>query len=350
MTNEPINYAVIGCGNFTRYAWPRMSRARGWELVGAVEPDAGNRKAFRDASGLGDDRVFADDKSLYDTVRPEVVFVHSPLGSHAENCRRALEAGCHVCCQKPFVDDLATGMALVALSRETRRWISVAQTSRLSTTTQAIHKAIQGGRIGTPAFGHFTVYRDRMRNPEVFTRGESWPVIHACGIHHVDMFRYWLGGRVRRVSFRGIDCSWNRYDDPGVVTGWLEMESGVVMTYLASFVSVVATDPARHPYEDKMIQGSEGALHWNGPWDRGPVELIRGDAASPEEILPLVEDGADETMVALMDSLAASIRDAAPLFCPAEDNLWSLAALFAAEESANRGGTIVDAIEWGRGN
>ena len=96
------------------------------------------------------------------------------------------------------MDDLATGMELVSLSRKTRRWLSVAQTTRMTTTSRAILEAIRGGRIGKPAFGHFTVYRDRMRNPEVFARGESWPVIHACGIHHVDLFRYWLGGRIRR--------------------------------------------------------------------------------------------------------------------------------------------------------
>jgi predicted dehydrogenase len=211
----------------------------------------------------------------------------------------------------------------------------------------AIDQALRDGRVGTPGFGHHTVYRDRMKNPAVFTRGESWPVIHATGIHNIDLFRFWFGGRIRRVSFRGIDCSWNPYRDPGAVTGWLEMESGVVIAHLTSFISVVATDPSRHPYEDNVIQGSEGALHWNGPWDRGPVELMRGDAESPEEILPKVDDW-PAGMVRLMDSLAATLREGAPLFGPADDNLWSLAALFAAEQSAEQDGKIVDAIRVGQ--
>ena len=52
-------------------------------------------------------------------------------------------------------------------------------------------------------------------------------------------------------------------------------------------------------------------------------------------------------MIAIMDSLAATIHEGAPLFCPAENNLWSLAALFAAQQSAEQGGTIVDVVELG---
>jgi len=110
----------------------------------------------------------------------------------------------------------------------------------------------------------------------------------------------------------------------------------------------VPLDPKRHPYEDNMIQGSEGALHWNGPWERGPVELLRGDADSPEQIMGNRDDF-PVVMTRLMDSLAASIRDGSPVFCPADDNLWSQAAMFAAQQSAERGGEVVDVLALGEG-
>lgn len=325
-----------------------MMSAEGWELVAAMEPDAGKLAETGAAAGLGEDQLFQDEAGLYGTHRPDLVFVHSPLGFHVENCRRALEAGCHVCCQKPFVGNPADGRALVEIAAQAGRWISVGQTARLGDVSLLIDRVIREGLIGAPAFGHHTVYRNRMINASSYTRGESWPVIHATGIHNVDIYRMWFQSRVAKVSIRGIDCDWNPYQDPGAVTGWLEMESGPVITFMHSFVSKVPLDPKRHPYEDNMIQGSEGALHWNGPWDRGPVELLRGDADSPEQIMGNRNDF-PVVMTRLMDSLAASIRDGAPVFCPADDNLWSLAAMFAAQQSAERGGEVVDVLALGEG-
>ena len=338
---KPITFAIAGCGNFTRSALPGMMGAAGWELTAAVDPDEASRTAFHAASGLPADQIFADELAMYERYRPDVVFVHTPVGTHVENCLHALEAGCNVCCQKPFVHDLSSGVELVERASKAGRWISVAQTSRLTDTSRVIAEAIRDGSIGTPGFGHHTVYRDRTRLAHSYSAMETWPVIHATGIHTVDLFRFWFGGRIRAVSFRGIDCAWNPYRDPGAVAGWMEMDSGVVMTCLTSFVSAVALDPTRHPYEDNMIQGSEGALHWNGPWDRGPVELIRRDAESPMEVLPNV-DNWPRAMTLLMDSLADTLRSNEPLYCPAADNLWSIAALAAAQQSAEHGGRIED--------
>jgi predicted dehydrogenase len=344
---KPIQYGIVGCGGFTQGHLEQMQAARGWELVGVVDPDDGNRNQIVTRAGIDPAHAFADEAAFYDGLTADVVFVHTPVSAHAGNCRRALAAGCHVCCQKPFVHDLAAGLELVEIARASKRVISVGQTMRMEAVTKTIARTIADGMIGEPRFGHRMVYRNRMRWQRSYHYQEDWPSIHVMGSHWMDLYRFWFGGRVRRVSFRGIACDWDPYKDPGAITGWVEMESGAVITWQESFISAVPHDPSRAPFEDDVIQGSKGAIHWTGPWGLGPVELWEGSAEKAVQI-----DGGGgrppAAMTAIMDALRATLQENAPVFCPAADNLWSMAALFAAQQSAQQGGAPVDVLELAR--
>lgn len=344
---KPIRYGIVGCGNFTRANLEDMRSASGWELAGVVDPAEVHRQEIATRSGLDPALAFAEESAFYEAVDPEVVFVHSPVSAHFENCLRALESGCHVCCQKPFVHDLAAGIELARVAGKLGRSMSIGQTMRMEAVTKTIARAIADGVIGEPRFGHRMVYRNRMQWEDSYHYREDWPSIHVMGSHWMDLYRFWLGERVRRVSFRGIACDWDPYKDAGVVTGWVEMESGAAITWQESFISAVPHDPTRSPFEDNVIQGAKGALHWTGPWGRGPVDLWAGDADKAVQIDP---GGArpPAAMTAIMDALAATLRGDAPLFCPADDNLWSMAALFAAQQSAEQDGAVVDVMELAR--
>ena len=346
-SKDPLRFGVIGCGGFTRAHLELMVAAPAWQLVGLVEPDAARRSKAAALVGFDQTLTFAEESAFYAAVQPEVVFVHTPVAVHARNCRNAIEAGAHVCCQKPFVHDLAEGVALAKRARASDRIISVGQTMRMQAVTQTLARTIGDGVIGEPRFGHRMVYRNRMGHGSSYYYREKWPSIHVMGSHWMDSYRMLFGERIARVSIRGIACGWDPYDDAGAVTGWVETESGAVLTCLESFVSNVPADPTRAPYEDNVIQGEKGALHWTGPWGMGAVELWQGGAEKVEEIHP---GGSGETapMRAIMDALEASVREKAPAFCPAEDNLWTMAALFAAQQSAEQDGAVVDVMALGR--
>jgi len=344
---KPLTFAIVGCGNFTFGALPHMIAAPDWKCVGLADPDAERLEEKRQAAGLPTEAAHTTEDSLYASIRPDVVFVHSPVGIHYANAKRALEAGCNVCVQKPFVEDLATGQDLVRRAAEAGKWVSVNQTSRFGATPRLIAKLLADGRIGTPRFGHWVQYRNRMKGRNKYQYKERWSVLIATAIHQFDCYRFWFGGRIKRVQFRGIDVDWNPYPDPGAATGWLETESGMVMTFLESFVSPICLDNAHHPYAQSMIQGSEGALHWAGPWGNGPIDVLRGDAEKPERIDP-EQAGFEGIMEGMMKAIARTCRDEGPVVCPAEDNLWSLATCMAAQMSAAQGGHPVDVLELGR--
>ena len=346
-STDPLRFGIVGCGGFTRGHLALMASAPAWELVGVVDPEVGRRAEAVECIGLNPSMAFADEKTFYAETQPEVVFVHTPVAAHGQNCRNAIEAGAHVCCQKPFIHDLAEGVALAQYAREAGRIISIGQTMRMQSVTQTLARTIAKGIIGEPRFGHRMVYRNRMGKMPDYLYREKWPSIHVMGSHWIDLVRFLFNARVARVSVRGIACDWDPYDDAGAVTGWIEMEGGAVVTFQESFISHVPADPTRAPYEDNVVQGEKGAIHWTGPWGMGPVELWGGDAEKAVEIEP---GGSRDPapMTAIMDALVASVREGAPIFCPPEDNLWTMAALFAAEASAEQGGGVVDVFALAR--
>ena len=343
---KTVRTVVIGCGNFCRSTLPGIGRHEGFEIVAVVDPTERNRREIGALAGLGPDRRFAATSAAFDAVEADFAFVFSNVGAHAENVRAALEAGCCVSVAKPFVDALSEGTELVELARARGLWISVGQTTRLIPNTQAMKDLIQRGDLGAPAFGNMHIYRNRMEHLSPYSIHERWPVINATAIHNFDLLRYLFEADIVRVCFRGIKAAWNPYDDPGAVTGWLEMDTGLVISYFHSFVSKVYLG-ADHPCQHAMIQGDKGALFWGGPWGHGAVTFHRAEAQTVET-LPMSDRDFEAQTWDYCQWLYESLTQGREVFAEASDNLWSLAAIKASELSAQQGGTAVEVGAFGR--
>ena len=62
--------------------------------------------------------------------RIDVIGIYTPDPLHAEHVRRSLEAGKHVICTKPLIDNLADARGLIAAQRRSGKHVFVGQSSR----------------------------------------------------------------------------------------------------------------------------------------------------------------------------------------------------------------------------
>ncbi|MFH1007165.1 MAG: Gfo/Idh/MocA family oxidoreductase [Candidatus Latescibacterota bacterium] len=340
-----VRTVLIGCGDFCRATLPGIRDHEGFGIVGVVDPDLRNRQEVGSLVGLGQEHCFVNAVEAFEAVDADFAFVFSNVGAHAENCRAALLAGCCVSVAKPFVDALSEGQELVALAHARGLWISVGQTTRLSPSAQAMKNLIDRGDLGRAAFGNMHIYRNRMEHLSPYSVHEPWPVINATAIHEFDQLRYLFDAHIVRVSFRGVSADWNPYDDPGVVTGWLEMNTGLVVSYFHSFVSKVHLG-ADHPYKHAMIQGENGALFWEGPWEH-IVVTFNCSEANTAEILPVRDRDFRAQTWDYCQWLHESLFQGRTVFAEASDNLWSLAAIKASQLSAEQGGMPIEVASLG---
>jgi len=98
--DAPLNVAIIGCGKMGLHHARAIQASRGGRLVAVADPATDPTKL---ASVLPKEvRVFTSAADLLKTVKPDVVHVATPPGTHADLARLCLEHGAHVYVEKPF--------------------------------------------------------------------------------------------------------------------------------------------------------------------------------------------------------------------------------------------------------
>jgi predicted dehydrogenase len=85
---------------------------------------------------------------MIEKTRPDIVSIITPPAQHFEHCRVALEKGCYVFCEKPFMEDLEQADEIIEMAGRTGRHIVVNNEFRYM---QIYSRAREF--IGKPEFG-----------------------------------------------------------------------------------------------------------------------------------------------------------------------------------------------------
>src|SRR4051812_33592220 len=106
-----IRAAVIGLG----YWGPNLARnfqvTDDFELVAICEK--GEARLAKVGGNFPSARKFLDLSAMLKEAKPELVAVATPVGTHYGLVSAALEAGCHVLCEKPLAETVKDAEALV---------------------------------------------------------------------------------------------------------------------------------------------------------------------------------------------------------------------------------------------
>ncbi|WP_434642290.1 Gfo/Idh/MocA family protein [Klebsiella sp. I138] len=107
-----LRIGVVGLGGIAQKAWlPVLGAADGWTLQAAWSP--GKEKALRICDTW---RIPYADSLEQLAAQCDAVFVHTSTASHFEVVSRLLNAGVHVCVDKPLADKLNEAESLVELA------------------------------------------------------------------------------------------------------------------------------------------------------------------------------------------------------------------------------------------
>ncbi len=120
-----VRVAVIGLGAVTRNihlpAYAQMKDRV--TIVGGCDVDRAAQDLARGKWKLP--HVCDDARELIDKTKPDIVSVCTPPALHLENSTLALNAGCHVFCEKPLAVNLDQADEIIATSEKTGRLVVV---------------------------------------------------------------------------------------------------------------------------------------------------------------------------------------------------------------------------------
>jgi predicted dehydrogenase len=177
---------IVGLGAAARAIHlPAYRKLPQLQVVAGADPMA-NHREFQFP-------VFPDVEKLLEATRPDILAVVTPPERHFEHTRLGLEAGCHVFCEKPFMNSLDEADAIISLSRQTGRAVVVNNQYRFMNTHRAVKE-----RIGQPEFGKLLFLEARQTFHASPTTEQGWrgqDVRRTCkefGTHVFDLCRYFF--------------------------------------------------------------------------------------------------------------------------------------------------------------
>lgn len=134
----------------------------------------------------------AYDQMLAD-ARVDVVGIYTPDHLHARHVVRALEAGKHVVCTKPFIDNLESAAEVLAAVKKSGRRVMVGQSSRhfapFARQRQHFEKGILGELVAVEAF-YNADHRWFLAKP--WARQKEFKWLYGGLSHPVDFVRWYL--------------------------------------------------------------------------------------------------------------------------------------------------------------
>ena len=195
-----VRVAVIGLGAAARgIVLPALASLSGVQLVGGADPDARAVDLARRRWRLP--LVDGDPARLLARSRPEVVAIAAPPATHRELALLALNCGCHVFCEKPFVGDLAEADEVIAAADRTGRRVAVNNQYR----QMAIYRAAREAAVaaGGPFFASVTQSLYLPPGDEPGWRGQLRErVLFEFGTHPLDLLSYYFDAYPESVAAR----------------------------------------------------------------------------------------------------------------------------------------------------
>jgi predicted dehydrogenase len=246
--DRPLRVLVAGCGNMGASHARAYHRMPEFQIVGLVSRGEASRRAL--GTELGGLPEFGDFDEALRVTRPDVVSVNTYPETHGPFARAAIDAGCHVFCEKPLATTVEEAQAVVDAARDRDRKLVVGYILRVH---PAWIRFIEIARtLGKPLVMRMNLNQQSHGPAWNWHRNlmDSMSPIVDCGVHYVDVMCQMTGARPVRVSAIGARLTeelkpgmYNygqlqvTFEDGSV--GWYEAGWGPMMSEVAFFVKDV---------------------------------------------------------------------------------------------------------------
>ena len=278
--------------------------------------------------------TFTSLEDALQNVAADAVLTVTPPTVHLPHAKLAFAHGLHLMTEKPFADSLENAQEMRRLAHEANCQLVVSQNYRYSRGVQMLKTLLEQHTVGELGHGDLDFYI-----PADFTGSfretMEFPLLLDMAIHHLDLIRAVTGRNIARITAQSFNPDWSWYQHDAGLKMLMELDDGTPFSYSGDWS---ARGRSTSWNGDWRLQCSEGALHFVDD----EVQISRSERwsknAECEEVaaLPLEFEGLNATL----HEFARAIRSGVPAPIAGDDNIHSLAAVFAAMQSAREGRSV----------
>ncbi len=312
-----VNWGIVSTADINRKVIPGAHASEKVELVAVASRDQARADAY--AAEWGIPRAYGSYEALLADPEIEAVYISLPNTLHAEWSIKALEAGKHVLCEKPFTRHPDEVTAAWDAAGKAGRLLIEAFMWRHNPQTKKLAELVADGAIGElrlvrSAFSYSLYDTDNIRLQTDLEGGSLMDV----GCYNVSGSRL-LAGEPERVWgeawFGPTGTDW-------VFAGTMRFPGGVIATFDCG--------TAMTGRDELEAIGSEGSLFLDDPWhcNRPAIELRRDGGVERIAIEP------QDSYRLELENLSDAIRGEAELLLGREDAMGQARVLEALHASA----------------
>ncbi len=229
-----LRVAVAGVGHLGRFHADKLARISRCRLMGVFDANAERAKTVGAALGV---IAYADYAALLADV--DAVDIAATTSSHYELAKAALQAGKHVCIEKPITSELWQAEELVALAREKNLKLQVGHIERFNPVILKVDQFIQE-----------PLFIESHRISSFQPRGTDVPVVLDLMIHDIDMILDFVQSPVKEIHASGVGILTSSVD---IANARMEFASGAIANVTSSRVSLKQERKIRFFQRDAYI-------------------------------------------------------------------------------------------------
>ena len=157
-----LKAGIIGCGGIANGKHMHgLHSLDTVEMVAFCDIIVSRAQEAKEKFGTSDALVFESYKEMLDKAGVDVVFVCTPNSSHCEISVAALNAGCHVMCEKPMAMNYAEGKLMVETAKKAGKKLTIGYQNRFRADSEYLKRSCQNGDLGEIYFAKAHAVRRR---------------------------------------------------------------------------------------------------------------------------------------------------------------------------------------------
>lgn len=339
---KPIKVGILGCGRITmvRHA-PEYAQNPGASLCAVFDPDPVRREEIAAHYGC---KAYATPEELIDDPEIEAVSICSPNFTHAEYSIKAMQAGKHVLCEKPFAQNVEESGRMVQVAQETGRILMVGHNQRLLPAHRKAKALLDGGIIGELLSIQSNYKHSGPESWSVAGDGSTWffdkkraqfGVMGDLGAHKLDVIQYLCGERIGRVnaSLQTLD---KKYPDGTPID--IEDNAMVLFQMRNGIPGMLNVSWTNYGPEDNstILYGTQGVMRIFGDRVDDIIVNMRDGSVAKFEVGGIQTNG-NQTKSGVIDEFIAAILENRQPLATGLDGHNTIAAINACIRSAGSG-------------
>lgn len=269
--SKTYGVVLIGCGHIGEAHIEDIYFRDEIRIVGVVDTYEANARLF--ARKYGAECFATDYHELIQREDVDIVIIATYARTHLAILKDCLAAGKHVLCEKPMTEaNMESAKEFYRAVKAASTKVLIAHVLRHNDTYTKVRNMIREGAIGDVRFIRMVQNHHIMNQQRYSTLLKDCPPIVDCGVHYIDVVRWFTGLEVTSIGCLGTDIDGRGTGefDHGLLT--MKLSNGGSAYYEAGWANNLAAE------NTKEFVGTKGRiriiLRDNRPRDNEEGDLI----------------------------------------------------------------------------